>query len=165
MASSNRPKINKHPDAGVQVQVQVQGPRSRCSWPKIAQGKGDLEAAPWKPPRAEDAQRSSTSRRGMNGCHLFPVPSNTTTHTCDKCDTCPLLSLFKFNSPVPTLFQRHSLPQLQNNLRHLLSITTTPSPSAVGEAVRIDLASLFSSCYNLSPDHRPPSSPRITRPK
>lgn len=39
MASSNGPKINKHPDAGVQVQVQVQGPRSRCSWPKIAQGK------------------------------------------------------------------------------------------------------------------------------
>lgn len=58
----------------------VQGPRSRCSWPKIAQGKGDLEAAPWKPPRAEDGQGSSTSRRGMNGCHLFQFPSNTTTY-------------------------------------------------------------------------------------
>lgn len=95
---------------------------------------------------------------------FVPVQSNTTTHTCDKCDTCPLLTLFQLCSPVPTLFQRHSLPQLQNNLRHLLSITTTPSPSAVGEAVRIDLASLFSSCYNLVPDHRPPNMNGTTEP-
>lgn len=85
---------------------------------------------------------------------------------CDKCDTCPLdivilpLVLFRFILLCPP-YSNVTRSIDSNSLRDPLYTATTPSPSAVSEAIRIDLELL---CSPAAITSRPPNARPRTLP-